>query len=73
MEKKNSVPCLLWPFKLIWDLLAFILNLTGRIISAVLGLVLLIVGLVLTVLVISAPIGIPLMIFGFMLMIRSFF
>ena len=73
MEKKKSVPWFLWPFKLIWDLLAFILNLTGRIIGAVLGLVLLIVGLVLTILVVSAPVGIPLAIFGFMLIVRSLF
>ncbi|MBI9048355.1 MAG: hypothetical protein JEZ00_02965 [Anaerolineaceae bacterium] len=73
MEKKKSVPWFLWPFKLIWDLLAFILNVTGRIVGAVLGLVLLIVGLLLTILIFAAPIGIPLMVFGFMLMIRSLF
>jgi hypothetical protein len=73
MENKKSVPWFLWPFKLIWDLLAFILNLTGRLVGVILGLVFLIVGLILTILVISAPVGIPLMIFGFMLMIRSLF
>ena len=73
MQNKKSVPWFLWPFKLIWDLLALILNVTGRIIGAVLGLVLLIVGLVLTILVFAAPVGIPLMIFGFMLMVRSLF
>ena len=73
MEKKNKVPWILWPFKLIWDLLTLILNLTGRIIGAVLGLILLIVGAILTILVISAPVGIPLAIFGFMLIVRSLF
>jgi hypothetical protein len=73
MEKKNSVPWFLWPFKLIWDLLAFILNMTGRLVGVIIGLVFLIVGLILTILVVAAPVGIPLMIFGFMLMVRCIF
>jgi len=71
--EKSRVPWFLWPFKALWDLLAFILTLTGRLIGAVLGLALAIVGLVLTVLVISAPVGIPLMVLGGLLMIRSIF
>jgi hypothetical protein len=71
--EKSRVLWYLWPFKALWDLLAFILTLTGRLIGAVLGLALAIVGLVLTVLVISAPVGIPLMVLGGLLMIRSIF
>jgi len=71
MEKGTS--CLLWPFVAIWNLFTFILNVTGRLIAAVLGLVLMIVGLLLTVLVISAPVGIPLMVFGLLLTLRSIF
>ncbi len=71
--KKSRVPWFLWPFKALWDLLAFILTLTGRLIGAVLGLALTIVGLLLTVLVIAAPVGIPLMVLGGLLMIRSIF
>ncbi|MCM8775679.1 MAG: hypothetical protein NC930_04940 [Candidatus Omnitrophica bacterium] len=64
----------LWlPFKALWDLLTFILSLTGRLVAAILGLVLMIVGIVLTLLVIAAPIGIPMIIFGFLLMLRSIF
>ena len=70
---QKRVPWILWPFKALWDLLAFILKLTGRLVGAVLGLALAIVGLVLTVLVISAPVGIPLMVLGGLLMIRSIF
>jgi hypothetical protein len=55
----------------LWDLLAFILNLTGRLVAAVLGLVLMTVGIVLTVTLIAAPVGIPLIILGFLLMLRS--
>ncbi len=70
---KKRTPWYLWPFTALWDLLAFILKLTGRIVGAVLGLVLLIAGLLLTVLVISAPVGIPLGLLGILLMLRSIF
>ena len=71
MEKKT--PWFLWPFVALWDLLAFILSLTGRLVAAVLGLVLMIVGIVLTVTLLAAPMGIPLIILGFLLMLRSIF
>ena len=64
---------LFWPFVALRRLLAFILNMTGRLIGATVGLVLTIVGVLLTVLVVSAPIGIPLLILGVLLMTRSLF
>jgi len=72
-ESKQSVPLLLWPFWAIGQLLLFIINLTGRLVAGVLGLVLMIVGVVVSLTVVGAIIGIPLAIFGFMLMIRSLF
>jgi hypothetical protein len=42
-------------------------------VAAVLGLVLMIVGVVLTVTLIAAPAGIPLALFGLLLMLRSIF
>ncbi len=71
--QEKRVPLLLWPFWAIWKLLELILNLTGRLVAAVLGLVLMIAGLILTITVLAAPVGIPLLIFGFMLIIRGFF
>jgi len=70
---ERRTPWYLWPFVALWDLLAFILSLTGRLVAAILGVVLMIVGLILTLLVVSAPIGIPLIIIGFLLMLRSIF
>ncbi len=64
---------LMWPFRFLWRLVTAILELTGRLVAAILGVVLMIVGLVLTLTVIGAIIGIPLIIFGFMLMIRALF
>lgn len=62
-KREKKTPWFLWPFVALWDLLAFILSLTGRLVAAVLGLVLMIVGIVLTVTLIAAPVGIPLIIF----------
>lgn len=75
MEDKNKkkVPFLLWPFWLIWKLVAIILELTGRLLGAILGMVVIILGIVLCATVIGAILGIPLIILGFMLMIRSIF
>lgn len=73
VENHRHVPLLLWPFWAIWKLLELILNLTGRIVAAVLGLAIMIVGIILTVTVVGAVVGIPLIIFGFLLIIRGFF
>lgn len=72
-EKRRSVPWVLWPFVALWRLLAGILELTGRLVGAVLGLVLVIVGFVVSLTVIGAVIGIPLALLGFLLMVRSIF
>jgi len=68
-----SVSVILWPFTALWTLLSFILRLTGRLLAAILGLVLMIVGLLLTFLIVAAPVGIPLTVFGLLLLIRSIF
>ena len=75
MTKHNNkrVHWLLYPFWLIWRLVVWIIEATGRLIGAVLGLVLMIVGVILTLTVVGAIVGIPLIIFGFMLVIRSLF
>jgi hypothetical protein len=65
--------CITWPFIALWKLLAWILTLTGRLVGAILGIVLMIAGLVLTITVVGAIVGVPLIIFGFMLMVRSLF
>jgi hypothetical protein len=73
MTQGSHVPVLLWPFWAVWRLVTLILALTGRLVAAVLGLVLLIVGVLLTVTVVGAIVGIPLIIFGFLLVLRGIF
>jgi hypothetical protein len=72
-NNNKSVHWLLFPFWLIWRLVVWIIEATGRLIGAILGLVLMIVGVILTLTVVGAIVGIPLIIFGFMLVIRSLF
>jgi hypothetical protein len=69
----RQVPWLLWPFYAIWRLLTLILEITGRIICAILGLALMTAGVAVTLSIVAAPIGIPLVVFGFLLLIRALF
>jgi len=72
-EKTKRVPILLWPFYAIWRLVALILEFTGRLIGVVLGLVLFILGLLVSLTIIGAVVGIPLIILGLLLILRSLF
>jgi hypothetical protein len=74
MSKKNRpVPWFLWPFWLIWRLVIGIIEFTGRIVGAILGLVLMIVGVIVSLTIVGLIIGVPLVIFGFLLVVRSLF
>jgi hypothetical protein len=73
MTAKKTAPWFLWPFVAVWDLLAFVLGITGRLLGVLLAVVLMVVGIAFTMTVAGAPIGIPLAILGFLLMIRSIF
>jgi len=70
---RGRVPILLWPFYAIWRLLSFVLSVTGRLLAGLLGLVLMIVGLVVSATVVGAPLGIPIAVVGFLLLLRSIF
>lgn len=72
-RRRERIPWIAWPFVALWRLIAGIIVVTGRLVAAILGLVLMIVGVILTITVVGAIIGIPLIIFGFMLLIRGFF
>ena len=72
-SEQKKIPLLLWPFFAVWRLVTFILSLTGRLIAALLGLLLLIAGVLLSLTVVGAIVGVPLAILGLMLMARSIF
>lgn len=71
--EEKRIPWFLWPFHALWRLLTFILNATGRLVLAVLGIALLVVGLAISLTVVGAPFGIPLAVLGFLLLLRAFF
>lgn len=73
MEEKRKIPFLLWPFWALLQLTLWILKFTGRLVGALIGLVLLIAGVLLTITVIGAIIGVPLILLGVMLMGKSIF
>lgn len=72
-DSDRKVPILLWPFYAIWRLLTFILELVGRLLCAVLGIVLIVAGAALTMTILAAPIGIAIAVFGFLLLVRALF
>jgi hypothetical protein len=65
--------CLLWPFEVLWRLVVFVFELTGRLIAITLGVVLMILGVVVSLTVIGAVVGIPMILFGLLLVVRGFF
>ncbi|MCX8132098.1 MAG: hypothetical protein N3I35_18615 [Clostridia bacterium] len=69
----RSTPLIFWPFVALYSIVEMILKLAGRIVAAVLGVALMIVGAVLSLTIIGAVIGIPIGGFGFTMMIRGFF
>ena len=73
MSLRETAPWFLWPFAVVWDLLAFVLQLTGRLLGIVLALVLMAAGVAATMTVIGAIVGIPLFSLGVLLLIRSMF
>lgn len=71
--QKKQIPWYLWPFAAIWKLLAVIVEMTGRFVAMVLGIVLLIVGVIVSLTIIGAIVGVPLAIIGLLLFFRGMF
>jgi len=70
---KHHISCLLWPFAMLWHLLAMIVGLTGRFIAMILGLVFMGVGLIVSLTLIGAIVGIPMMVVGLLLFLKGLF
>ncbi len=62
---------LLRPFIWIWNFIAYLITLTGRMLAVIIGIVLMVVGIILTITVVGAIVGIPLIIFGLFLFVRG--
>ncbi len=72
-ESKSHTPWFLWPFAALWKLLATIVELTGRFVAMVLGIVFIIVGIIVSLTIVGAIVGIPLAIVGLLLLLRGMF
>jgi hypothetical protein len=72
-ETKQHIPWYLWPFAAIWKLMAVIVELTGRFVAMVLGIVLILVGVIVSLTIVGAIIGVPLAIVGLLLLFRGMF
>jgi hypothetical protein len=71
--RTDKTPLLLAPLAWLWNLVSFILGMTGRLLAVVLGFVFLVLGILATLTVVGAIIGIPLVIVGFALVVRGLF
>ena len=72
-QTKKQIPWYLWPFVALWKLLAVIVEMTGRFVALVLGIVFIIVGVIVSLTIVGAIIGVPLAIIGLLLLLRGIF
>jgi hypothetical protein len=71
MINPKNTNCLLRPFVWLWNFIAYLVMLTGRLVAVILGLVLMLAGFILAVTVVGAIVGIPLLIIGLLLVVRG--
>lgn len=71
--QKGRIPWYLWPFAAIWKLLAVIVEMTGRFVAMVIGIVFILVGILVSLTVVGAIVGVPLGIVGLLLLLRGMF
>jgi hypothetical protein len=70
---ERHVPWYLWPFAAIWKLIAVIVEMTGRFLAMIIGILLIIVGVIVSLTIIGAIIGVPLAIVGLLLFLKGIF
>jgi len=59
------------PFIWLWNFIAYIITLTGRLLAVILGILFMILGAILTITVVGAIVGIPLITIGLLLAVRG--
>jgi len=72
-QTKKHIPWYLWPFAALWKLLSVIVEMTGRFVAMVLGIVFIVVGVIVSLTIVGAIVGIPLAIVGLLLLLRGIF
>lgn len=59
---------LLWPFKAVFRLVFFVIELVGRFLAALIGMLLIAVGVLVSMTIVGAIVGVPLVIVGITLL-----
>ena len=72
-QTKRHIPWYLWPFVALWRLISTIVEMTGRFVAMILGLVFILVGVLISLTIVGAIVGIPLAIVGILLFLRGIF
>ena len=62
---------LLLPFRLVWGIVRFVFELTGRLLAVVIVVALVVAGVILTLTVIGAIFGVPLIAIGVRLILKG--
>ena len=65
--------CLQWLLRLPFRLMALVMKLAGRAVLLVVGIIMIVVGAIISLTVIGACLGLPLILLGFLLVIRGLF
>ena len=73
MAQSKKAVWFLWPFVALWRLVTFILEMTGRFVAILLGIVLIAIGMLVSLTVLGAVVGVPLGLFGLLLIFRGLF
>jgi len=69
----QRAPWIVWPFYAIGWLLTSVVSAAGRLICGILGLVLMVLGTLLSLTIVGAVVGVPLVLLGFLFVIRALF
>ena len=72
-QTKSHIPWYLWPFAAVWKLLAVIVEMTGRFVAMVIGIVFIIVGIIVSLTIVGAIVGVPLAVVGLLLLLKGIF
>ena len=72
-HSSKTISWVWWPFVALWRLLATIVEMTGRFVAMVIGIVLILVGAIVSLTIVGAIIGIPLAVVGLLLTLRGLF
>ena len=68
---KRKTPWFLLPFMAIWNLIAYMVSLVGRLVAIGMGLALMALGVIISLTIVGAIVGVPIFAFGALLVIRG--